>query len=275
MGMNTLNTRRSDYYNHVDTKMVRFDVRNNKVREIPSIDDLSDEEYKALWLAPEEFLRIRKRERKLLERLNFVGNTGPSDSQFGLESQDEKKEKYELIHSAVTSVLGEQQRQVYLKECDPERIAMLYSRISEGSSSKALERAFSVRSQLQAKPNRQSRRMSMPALSTTQHESSFAISPPTSPGTPSTPRTPRRHRPLGLASRNRKLEMVLKSPCHQRWQQTGVPFSTKKDCSVAPLCAPNRPLLTPQQKSSHPLFSGKQHIELPSQISSAIATPLL
>ena len=129
-------------------KIVRFNHEDTRVQEIPSLDEFSDEEFDSLWLSPEEFGWIKRRERKLLRRLKYVGNVGPTDDALGLESNAERREKLHLIENAKTCVFGEQKRQLKKKDHDPERIALLYSRSTEECSTRALERAVIIRSQL-------------------------------------------------------------------------------------------------------------------------------
>jgi hypothetical protein len=129
------------------SRLVRYS-EDVTVHEIPSLDELSDQEFDDIWLRREELLRIRKRERKLLKKQFFEGDVGPDDDAFGLESKEHRESKHLLIESSIKSVLGEQGRQLQKKMYDPERIAWVYSRTSVESGSLAHERGLTNHYQL-------------------------------------------------------------------------------------------------------------------------------
>jgi hypothetical protein len=137
-------------------RLVRYS-EDVTVHEIPSVDELSDQEFDDLWHRREELLKIRKRERKLLKRQFFEGDVGPDDDAFGLESNEHRESKHLLIVSSIKSVLGEQGRQLQSQTYNPERIAWVYSQTSEESGSLAHERGLTNHYQL-LEVNREHRR---------------------------------------------------------------------------------------------------------------------
>jgi hypothetical protein len=149
------------------SRLVRYS-EDVTVHEIPSSDELSDQEFYDIWYGREEILRIRKRERKLLEKQFFQGDVGPDDDAFGLESKEYRKSKHSLIVSSIKSVLGEQGRQLQDHTYNPERIAWVYSRTSVESGSLAHERGLTNHYQLLEINRPHRRRWSMDNMIKTQ-----------------------------------------------------------------------------------------------------------
>lgn len=153
----------------IATKFVRYDDEI-AVLEIPSIDDLTDQEFYSLWLSKEEIVRIKKRERRLLKQVFYEGDVGPDDDAFGLESKEKRYDKHMLIDESIKSVLGEQHRQDKSKARDPDRIAWVYSRTSVESISLAHERGLTNHYQLLEMNRPHRRRWSMDNMQKTQEQ---------------------------------------------------------------------------------------------------------
>lgn len=115
------------------------------VHKIPSGEEFSE----VSWLRHDDFVRIRKRERKLAKKYFLEGSDlGPNEDTFGLQSKQHKESKFMLIDAAIKSVLTEQDKQIQRNKYDPERIAWVYLSTSEESCSLAHERGLSNHYQL-------------------------------------------------------------------------------------------------------------------------------
>ncbi|CAJ1948269.1 unnamed protein product [Cylindrotheca closterium] len=113
-----------------------------------AVNDLTDEQYLALWLTRMELSKIRKRERKLAKQRFYEGDVGIEDDGFGLESSEDRNSKHYLIESSIEAVLQEQNKQYMSQSCDPEEIAWVYSLTSLESGSLAHERGLTNHYQL-------------------------------------------------------------------------------------------------------------------------------
>ena len=137
----------SSHRNRAASSSVRWGG-DNVISATTAVNDLSDDEYRELWLTRMELSKIRKRERKLAKQRFYEGEVGIEDDAFGLESSDDRASKHYLIESSIEAVLQEQNKQYMSRFCDPEEIAWVYSLTSLESSSLAHERGLTNHYQL-------------------------------------------------------------------------------------------------------------------------------
>lgn len=131
-------------------KAIHFAVEEDRVHEIPTLDDLTDEEYGSCYYSAAEYLWINKRERKLLKRLKMVGDVGEDDDTLGLVSKSQNRERHVFMDCAHNAVFSEQQRQLEeaLHVVDSDTIADLYAKATEEPTHRAHLRAESLHTQL-------------------------------------------------------------------------------------------------------------------------------
>eukprot|EP00980_Cylindrotheca_fusiformis_P024854 scaffold12607_cov114-Cylindrotheca_fusiformis.AAC.2 len=222
-------------------RFVHFSREHCRVHEIPTLDELTDDEYNDTYFSPLEYLSFRKRERKLLRRLKMVGDVGDEDDPLGIESKAESLEKHVFIDCARLVVMRGQSLSIEMNQpMDIEAVAELYSEASEESCSRAYMRAVSVHAQLVNTGRSGGRRrcqrwsMDMRAPTTMQQDRSLEFSKPvrrrgavTAPGGPP---------PITMP------ESALQSPCQSRW-------SPKEKVQSFGLGMPVRRIRTPQQCS--------------------------
>mmetsp|Transcript_13784 Transcript_13784/g.32067 ORF Transcript_13784/g.32067 Transcript_13784/m.32067 type:complete len:195 (+) Transcript_13784:83-667(+) len=103
-------------------KSVRF-FQKVTIRLIPDADDLSDEEYKAVWYRKHEFRRIRQEFQPTVTELTYGVYSGDDDEQCkrGLEyrTQEGARRRKTNKKNARIAVLEEQDRQRSLGIVDP------------------------------------------------------------------------------------------------------------------------------------------------------------
>ena len=134
--------------NRKETKTVIRFGEDVVISATTAVDDLSDDEYRELWLTRFELSQIRKRERKLAKQRFYEGDVGIEDDAFGLESNEDRISKHYLIESAIEAVLQEQTKQYNSKMSDPDKIAWVYSLTSLESGSLVHERGLTNHYQL-------------------------------------------------------------------------------------------------------------------------------
>lgn len=135
------------------------------MHEIPTLDELTDEEYASSYYSAAEYLWMNKRERKLLKRLKMVGDVGPEEDMLGLVTRSQNQERHVFMDCAHNAVFAEQQRQIE-EDCkldlDQEEIAKLYSKATEEPCHRSHLRAVSLHRDLSSCSARHgSRRWSM------------------------------------------------------------------------------------------------------------------
>ncbi|KAL3939030.1 MAG: hypothetical protein SGBAC_006177 [Bacillariaceae sp.] len=156
-----------------------------RVHEIPTLDELTDEEYASSYYSAAEYLWMNKRERKLLKRLKMVGDVGPEEDMLGLVTRSQNQERHVFMDCAHNAVFAEQQRQIEEEgrldldhldqgrgqdqcqgqvyfDLDQEAIAKLYSQATEEPCHRSHLRAVSLHRELSSCSARHgSRRWSM------------------------------------------------------------------------------------------------------------------
>eukprot|EP00526_Cylindrotheca_closterium_P014482 CAMPEP_0113628200 /NCGR_PEP_ID=MMETSP0017_2-20120614/14611_1 /TAXON_ID=2856 /ORGANISM="Cylindrotheca closterium" /LENGTH=285 /DNA_ID=CAMNT_0000538495 /DNA_START=7 /DNA_END=864 /DNA_ORIENTATION=- /assembly_acc=CAM_ASM_000147 len=135
-------------YKMTANKAIHFSAEDCRVHEIPTLEELTDDEYANSYYSAAEYLWINKRERKLLKRLKMVGDVGPDDDTLGLVSKSQNRERHVFMDCAHNAVFSEQQRQIDEGENDPNEIANLYSRVTEEPCNRSQLRAATLHSEL-------------------------------------------------------------------------------------------------------------------------------
>lgn len=254
-------------------KAIHFSAQEYRIHEIPTLDDLSDEEYGSCYYSPAEYLWMNKRERKLLKRLKMVGDVGPDDDALGLVSKSQNQERHLFMDLAHNAVFSEQQRQIeeatYIS--DPDVIASLYAKITEEPAHRANLRAEGLYTQLTtAHAHMGSRRWSMD-MGMGRRQSMAPKRPPPTPSLsdnfdfsetqPPSPLSPRR------ALHKNKIAMpvqALQSPNQNRWKGASANGVSNMNSSAS-LGLPRR-MRTPQCQLRKTLGF---------EVASPLATPVL
>ncbi|CAJ1970495.1 unnamed protein product [Cylindrotheca closterium] len=255
------------------SKAIHFSAEEYRVHDIPTLDELTDEEYSASYYSAAEYLWMNKRERKLLKRLKMVGDVGPDDDVLGLVSKSQNQERHVFMDCAHNAVFSEQQRQMDEGENNPDGIASLYSNVTEEPCHRSHLRAVSLYGELTSVTARHgSRRWSMdpgmgrracpprgPARPSLADNFDFSDTLP-SCGPNTAPLTsPRRHKNKVVAMP----PQLMQSPNQNRWSQGKGLANTNAGASLG---LPRR-IRTPQCQERKTLGFG--------QTSNPLATPVL
>lgn len=222
-----------------------FDCRV-RIRDVPSIDDISTEEFNASWLSQDEYSQIRKRERKLARKVTSTGDLKALRNEIGLETKQEKSNRRTRVDNGKFTVLLEQERQWDEQAYDPELIAEIYADIAKESVEVARSRALDTALQVE---------VLLPAIDDSfSGKEPVTGTPPSSPMAVTGPEVTAASvvavstfSPETFARRTngsgKILEQPLVSPCPHRWR-TSVTDSAlaqkKKKLRMSGLVAPSR-----------------------------------
>jgi hypothetical protein len=97
-------------------KTVRFNLAKNRTLEITHVNDLSDEEYDAIWYAPEDYTKIKKNIIAMVKVLVNGKKVAETDKQSarGLEYRTPEGAQQRQVNkiTAIAALLDEQDRQL-------------------------------------------------------------------------------------------------------------------------------------------------------------------
>ncbi|KAG7339183.1 hypothetical protein IV203_020146 [Nitzschia inconspicua] len=123
------------------------------VRFVPSLDDITPQEQSDLWYSSADYKNIRRREQTLMKQVlqrtktehsqqcYVASRPSMSQSALGLQTSQERKNRFQNIRKTQLLVLEEQKR---LLNADPDQLARIYSERSKECTQQARERGVDV-----------------------------------------------------------------------------------------------------------------------------------
>jgi hypothetical protein len=136
--------------------LIRFNLDDLQVHHIPCRDDLSRDELVDMWYSKDDYLDMKRREKRIIKKISTVANTNNNNSHsifqqvLGLKTKKELIERTKMIRHCQLLVLTEQERlkrvssfQKY-QNSTAEVLAQVYQGMSQHALQAARNRGLTV-----------------------------------------------------------------------------------------------------------------------------------